>query len=310
MARFVIVRLLQAIPVLLLVITATFFLLRLAPGGPFDGDRRLPPQVEKQLRQHYNLDDSLTRQYLRYLGNLAQGDLGPSFRYPTRSVNEIIAAGIGASAELALWAFIYALFAGVGIGMLAAIHRNGLWDYLPMGAAMVGICLPSFLLGPLLILLFGIHLGWLPIAGWGITPLDKVLPIATLGSVYAAYIARLTRASAVEVLERDFVRTARAKGLSPARILLRHCLPATIIPIVAFCGPALAGLISGSFVIETLFQIPGVGRFYVQGAFNRDYTMIMGTTIFFAVLIIGFNLLADIIGAWLDPKVREAQFQR
>jgi oligopeptide transport system permease protein len=220
-------------------------------------------------------------------------------------VNELIAAGLPVTAELALYAMLVALFIGISAGVFAAMRPNTLQDYIPMSAAMLGICMPSFLLGPILILVFGIQLEWLPISGWGDIPGDKILPAITLGTGYAAYIARLSRGGMLEVLSQDYIRTARAKGLSERLIICKHALRGGLIPVVAFLGPAFAGLLGGSFVVETIFQIPGLGRFYVTSAFNRDYTMILGMTIFFAGLIIVFNLLSDLIALWLNPKLRQ-----
>ncbi len=304
MTRFVAWRLLQAVPVLFIVITATFFLVRLAPGGPFDAERGLPPETLRQLNAHYQLDRSLPRQYLGYLARLAHGDLGPSFRYPNRSVNELIAAGLPITLELSFYALLVALALGVGAGLAAALRPHGALDHAAMGVALLGICVPAFLLGPLLSLVFGVYWEWLPVSGWGYQPGDKLLPSLTLGTAYAAYIARLTRGGMLETLSHDFIRTARAKGASPARVVLVHALRGGLLPTVAFMGPALAGLLSGSFVVETVFGIPGIGRFFVQAAFNRDYTMIMGATIFFAGLIVSLNLLSDIVQAALDPRIR------
>ena len=235
---------------------------------------------------------------------MADGDLGPSFKYPGRSVNEILASGLPVTAELGVYALCFALFIGVFAGVLAALRPNTQQDYVPMSLAMIGICMPSFLLGPLLILVFGIFLEWLPISGWGDLPGDKILPSVTLGSAYAAYIARLSRAGMLEILSQDYIRTARAKGASDPRVVFKHALRGGLIPVVAFLGPAFAGLLAGSFVVETIFQIPGLGRFYVQAAFNRDYTMILGTTVFLSVLIVAFNLISDVLAAWMDPRLR------
>ena len=305
MWRFALNRLLQAIPVLLIVISATFLLVHSAPGGPFSADKAVPPEVIKALEAQYNLDQSLWQQYISYLGDVVQGDFGPSFKYSGRTVNELIAAGIPATAELALYAMLVALIIGVSAGVVAAMRPNSLQDYVPMSAAMLGICMPSFLLGPLLVLVFGIYLEWLPVSGWGDMPGDKIMPAITLGTGYAAYIARLSRGGMLEVLSQDYIRTARAKGLSEPVIIFKHAMRGGLIPVVAFLGPAFAGLLGGSFVVETIFQIPGLGRFYVQAAFNRDYTMILGMTIFFATLIILFNLLSDMLAIWLDPKLRQ-----
>lgn len=306
MARFIWVRLLQAIPVLLVVITATFFLVRFAPGGPFDQEKAVLPEVKRALEAQYNLDQPLFTQYVHYLKDLAHGDFGPSFKYPGRSVNELIAAGFPATAELGLYALCFAVLLGMGAGVLAALHPNTWRDYLPMSAAMTGICMPTMLLGPLMVLVFGIWLEWVPVSGWGDVPGDKILPSLTLGAAYAAYVARLTRGGVLEVMSQDYIRTARAKGLPERVVIFKHALRGGLIPVVSFLGPAFAGLLSGSFVVETVFQVPGLGRFFVQAAFNRDYTMILGTTTFLATLIILFNLLSDVLAAWLNPRVRGA----
>lgn len=305
MIQLIIKRLLQAIPVLLAVITVTFFMVHAAPGGPFDEERQAPPEVIASLEEKYNLDQPVWRQYTNYLGNLLQGDLGPSFKYPNRSVNEMIASGFPVTAELALYALLFAIIVGLGAGVFAALRQNTWQDYLPMSLAMLGICLPSFVLGPLLLLFFGLELEWVPVAGWGSLPGDKILPAITLGSTYAAYVARISRGGMLEELTKDYVRTARAKGLSEFRVVAVHALRGAVSPVVAFLGPAIAGLLTGSFVVESIFQIPGLGRFYVQAAFNRDYTMVLGTTIFFSALIILLNLLADMIMVWLNPRLRK-----
>jgi len=305
MLRFAFYRLLQAIPVLLIVISLTFMLVHSAPGGPFSADKAVPPEVIKALEAQYNLDQPLWQQYISYLGDVLQGDFGPSFKYPGRDVTELIAAGLPATAELAFYAMLVALVIGVSAGVAAAMRPNTAQDYIPMSAAMIGICMPSFLLGPLLVLVFGIYLEWLPVSGWDDMPGDKILPAITLGTGYAAYIARLSRGGMLEVLSQDYIRTARAKGLSEPLVIAKHALRGGLIPVVAFLGPAFAGLLGGSFVVETIFQIPGLGRFYVQAAFNRDYTMILGTTVFFSTLIIVFNLLSDMLAIWLNPKLRQ-----
>jgi oligopeptide transport system permease protein len=304
MWRFIGFRLLQAIPVILAVITVTFFLVRTAPGGPFDSEKAVLPEVKAALEAQYGLDLPLLQQYTAYLGDLARGDLGPSFKYPGRSVNELIEAGLPVTAELGLYALLVALFLGGIAGVIASLKPNTAQDYIPMSIAMVGICMPTFLLGPLLVLVFGIYLEWLPVAGWGDIPGDKILPSITLGAAYAAYIARLGRAGMLEVMSQDYIRTARAKGLPEWQIVIKHALRGGMIPVIAFLGPAFAGLLAGSFVVETIFQIPGLGRFYVQAAFNRDYTMILGTTVFLSTLIIIFNLLSDILAAWMNPRLR------
>ncbi len=307
MWRFVGIRLLQAIPVIIAVVTVTFFLVRLAPGGPFDGEKAVMPEVKAALEAQYRLDQPMLQQYAAYMGDLARGDLGPSFKYPGRSVNELIAAGLPVTAELGFYALLVAVIIGGFAGVIASLKPNTAQDYIPMSAAMIGICMPSFLLGPILLLVFGIYLEWLPVSGWGDIPGDKILPAITLGSTYAAYIARLSRVGMLEVLNQDYIRTARAKGLPEWQIVGKHGLRGGMIPVVAFLGPAFAGVLAGSFVVETIFQIPGLGRFYVQAAFNRDYTMILGTTVFLSTLIVLFNLLSDILAAWMNPRLR-AQF--
>lgn len=304
MWRFISSRLLQAIPVILVVITATFFLVRIAPGGPFDSEKAVIPEVKAALEAQYRLDQPLFQQYIAYLGDLAQGDFGPSFKYPGRSVNELIGAGLPVTAELGLYALMIATVLGGLAGIFASLKPNTAQDYIPMALAMIGICMPTFLLGPVLVLVFGIELEWLPVSGWGDIPGDKLLPSITLGAAYAAYIARLSRAGMLEVMSQDYIRTARAKGLPEWRVVTRHALRGALLPVIAFLGPAFAGLLAGSFVVETIFQIPGLGRFYVQAAFNRDYTMILGTTVFLSTLIVLFNLLSDVLAAWLNPRLR------
>ena len=308
MFRFIFKRVLQALPVLLIVITVTFFLVRLAPGGPFDAERAVSPHVLKSLNERYKLNDPLYKQYFEYLYNLVQGDFGPSFKYPSRTVTEMIYTGFPITAELGLYALLIAMVIGLLAGITAAVRPNTVQDYIPMSLAMTGICIPSFVLGPLLVLALGIWLEWLPVSGWGVIPGDKILPSFTLGAAYAAYIARLSRGGMLETFSQDFIRTAKAKGLHPVRIALVHALRGGISPVISFLGPAAAGLLAGSFVVESIFQIPGLGRFYIQAAFNRDYTMVLGTTIFFAALIVTFNLIADILLVWLNPKLRHEAF--
>jgi len=297
-------RLGTAIPVLLAVITLTFLMVHSAPGGPFDAEKAVTPEVLAKLNEKYNLDAPLWEQYSDYLFGVVQGDFGPSFRYPSRSVTELITIGLPITFELAVYAIIFALMLGVSAGVLGALKPNTLYDYVPMTTAMLGICVPSIILGPSLILVFGIWLEWLPVGGWGDIPGDKILPTITLGTAYAAYCARLTRGGMLEILNQDFIRTARAKGLSEFRVVVVHALRGGLTPVIAFLGPAMAGLLAGSFVVETIFGIPGLGRFYVEAAFNRDYTMILGSSIFFSTLIIFFNLLSDVIAASINPKLR------
>jgi len=298
-------RVLLAIPVLFAVATITFFLIKLAPGGPFDADRAVSPQVLKNLEAAYNLDASKWEQYTDYMSGILVGDFGPSFRYPGRSVSEMIFTGLPITFELAFYAILFALLIGIFSGIIAALKRNTYLDFIPMAFAMIGICVPTFLMGPLLVLLFGLNLEVLPVSGWGQLPGDKILPSLTLGFAYAAYIARLSRGGMLEILNQDFIRTARAKGLTEKNVVIKHAMQGGLIPVVSFLGPAIAGLLAGSFVVETIFQIPGLGRFYVEAAFNRDYTMILGTTIFFSAMIVFFNLLSDLAALWLNPRSRD-----
>jgi oligopeptide transport system permease protein len=298
-------RLLAAIPVLIIVASLTFFFVRLAPGGPFDTDRAVSEEVLINLQEAYNLNAPISEQYFDYMSGVLVGDFGPSFRYPGRGVSEMIYTGLPVTLELAIYAILIAVLVGVFAGVLAALKRNTILDFIPMAIAMIGICVPTFLMGPLLVLIFGINLELLPVSGWGNLPGDKILSSITLGFAYAAYIARLSRGGMLEVLSQDFIRTARAKGLSERVVVTKHAMQGGLIPVVSFLGPAVAGLLAGSFVVETIFQIPGLGRFYVEAAFNRDYTMILGTTIFFSAMIVFFNLLSDMAVMILNPRARD-----
>jgi oligopeptide transport system permease protein len=303
MIRFVARRFLETIPVLFILATVTFFMMRLAPGGPFASEKQASKEVRARMDAHYGLDKPLFEQYLLQMKHLLHGDLGPSFKYPGRSVNEIIAQSFPVSAELGLEALAVALVLGLLAGMPAALKQNTFWDHFPMSLAMIGLCVPTFVMGPLLISVFALHLDWFNAAGWFL-PRDRVLPALTLGAYYAAYVARLSRGGLLEVLRQDFIRTAQAKGAGSARILFRHALRGGMLPVVSFLGPAIAGLLTGSFVVETIFSIPGLGRFFVTAAFNRDYFMIMGAVLFYAVFVIGMNLVVDIVLVWLNPKLR------
>ena len=303
MIRFILRRILQTIPVLWAVATLTFFMLRLAPGGPFADERAVSPAVQKALEAHYGLDKPLIAQYGEYLFNLIQGDLGPSFKYPGRTVNEIIQIKFPKSMELGIYSMSIALVFGLTLGVIASLKPNSFLDYVPSSLSMVGICLPTFVLGPLLVLVFALKLKWFPYPGWD-GPAYKVLPSATLGFFYAAYIARLTRGGMREVLTQDYIRTARAKGAAAHIVILRHALRGGILPVVSFMGPAFAGLVAGSFVIETIFNIPGLGKDFVTSAFNRDYTMVLGLVVFFAALIVVFNTIVDVVQVWLNPKLK------
>lgn len=305
MAKLIISRLLQAIPVLWAIATLTFFMVRLAPGDPFGSERQIPEEIRANIRARYGLDQPLSVQYVRQLGQWLRGDLGPSYKHPDRTVNRIIAEHFPVSLELGLWSLLVALVVGLPTGVVAALKRNSRWDYLPMSLAMTGICLPTFVLGPLLALLFGLRLGWFNPLGWD-QPGDRVLPALTLGLFFAAYIARLARGGMLEVLSKDFIRTARAKGLPEWRVVCTHALRGGLMPVVTYLGPACAGLVTGSFVVEHIFWVPGLGRYFVNAAFDRDYTVIMGTAMFYAVLIVGLNLVVDLVHALLDPRLRDA----
>ncbi len=305
MLGYAIRRLASALPTLLAIVTAAFFLMRLAPGGPFDDEQTLAPEVAANLDAAYGLDQPVLVQYRNYLGGLLRGDLGPSFRYKDFNVSELIAQGLPVTASLGAAALLLAVIAGVLLGMLAGQRRNRAADHVVMSAALVGIAVPNFVVAPLLALVFGVLLGWLPVGGWESGELRyAVLPVITLALPFVAYIARLTRGSLLEVLQSPHIRTARAKGLRESRILWRHAFKPTILPVVSFLGPAAAALLTGSLVVEQVFGLPGVGRYFVQGAVNRDYTLVMGMVVFYAVLIVGLNLLVDLVYGWLDPRIR------
>lgn len=303
MLRFIVRRLLETIPVFFVIITATFFMIRFVPGGPFTAERAVTPEVQRNLDRAYGLDKSLGRQYVEYLKMIARGDLGPSYKYANRTVNEIIADKLPTSLELGGLSLAVALGMGLTLGVLAAVKRNTWIDYVCSSVAMFGICVPTFVVGPLLVLCFAIHLNWFNASGW-YGPIDRVLPSFTLGFYYAAYIARLTRGGMLEVLNQDYVRTARAKGASEARVIFKHALRGGLLPVVSFLGPAIAGILTGSFIIETIFQIPGIGREFVTSAFNRDYTLVLGTVILIAGFIVILNLVVDIVQVWLNPKLK------
>jgi oligopeptide transport system permease protein len=298
-------RLLSSLPTLLIIITIAFFMMRIAPGGPFATDRSLPPEIEKNIMAVYKLDQPLWQQYLSYLSGIVRGDFGPSFKYRDFTVTELIATGFPASLRVGGSAILLAVLIGVSLGTLAALRQNTGFDYGIMAVAMVGITIPNFVMAPLLTLVFGVHLGWFPVAGWGDGGFHNLfLPVLSLALPQIAYIARLTRGSMVEVLHANFVRTARAKGLRERLVVVRHALRGGLLPVVSYLGPATAAVITGSVVIETIFGLPGIGRYFVQGALNRDYTLVMGVVIFYAVLIIALNLIVDLVYGLLDPKVK------
>ena len=293
------------IPVMWVIITLSFVMLKFVPGGPFDSEKAIPPEIRRNLEAYYGLDLPAHKQYFRYLGNLARGDLGRSMKYSSRTVNEIIADKLPTSLLLGGLALGVALTLGLTAGILAAIFRNTAVDYTASALAMTGICVPTFVLGPIMILIFSMRLRWFNASGW-YEPIDWVLPSLVLGMVYAAYIARLTRGGMLEVLSQDYIRTARAKGASGARVVFKHALRGGILPVVSYLGPAIAGILTGSFVIEMIFQIPGIGRAFVESALNRDQTLVLGTVILYASLIIVLNLLVDVLQTWLNPKLRHA----
>jgi oligopeptide transport system permease protein len=296
-------RIAGAIPTLFVILAVSFFMIRVAPGGPFDTERALSPDIEANMLRAYHLDEPLWRQFLRYLDGLAHGDFGPSFKYKDFSVTELIAQGFPTSLKLGGLAIALALVIGLALGIWAALRQNSMVDYCSMGVSMLGIAVPNFVVAPVLTLVFGLMLGLLPVGGWG-SPENYILPVVALCLPQIAAIARLTRASMIEVLSSNFVRTARAKGLSERITITRHALRAALLPVVSYLGPAVAQIITGSVVIEQIFSIPGIGRYFVQGSLNRDYTLVMGVTVFFGALIILCNLVADLLYGLLDPKVR------
>jgi oligopeptide transport system permease protein len=301
-------RLLVAVPTLFIIVTVAFFMIRIAPGGPFDRERAIPPEIEKNILAAYDLDLPLWQQYVKYVGGVLQGDFGPSYKYRDFTVLDLIASGLPASLQLGGVAILLAVLFGITAGTFAALSQNSRYDYLIMAGAMTGIAIPNFVMAPLLTLVFGVYLSLLPVAGWGDGAIvNKILPIIALALPQIAYVARLTRGSMIETLGQNYVRTARAKGLRERIVIVRHALRGALLPVVSYLGPATAQIITGSVVIETIFDFPGIGRHFVQGALNRDYTVVMGVMIFYATLIIVFNLLVDLAYALLDPKVKYGQ---
>lgn len=305
MLRFIGRRLLVAIPTLFLVITLAFFMMRAAPGSPFDSERKLSPEVEANVLARYGMNRPLGEQYLSYVAGVARGDLGPSLKYKDKSVLQILRENAPVSLKLGGLAIALAATLGVSLGVLAAARQNGGIDHLVMGLAVVGVCIPTFVTAPLLVLAFGSKLGWLPSGGWngGAAP-NLVLPVVVLALPQIAIISRLTRAGMIEVLRSNYIRTARAKGLPERRVITRHALRAALLPLVSYLGPACAGLLTGSLVVEKIFNLPGLGKFFVLSALQRDYTVVMGMVIVYAGLILLLNLLADLLYAALDPRVR------
>jgi oligopeptide transport system permease protein len=305
MLKYSLKRLIAAIPTLLILMTMAFFMMRAAPGGPFDTEKTLPPEIQANLDKKYHLDEPLIQQYGRYLLDLVQGDFGPSFQYKDYTVNELIATGFPVSLRLGGIAVLLAFVIGSAIGIIAARRQNTPTDYTLMAGAMTGISIPNFVLSPILILVFAVYLQWLPAGGWNDGAFKNVvLPIIGLALPQIAYISRLMRGSMIEVLHSNAIRTARAKGLPEHIVILRHALKPALLPVISFLGPATAAILTGSVVIEQIFGIPGLGRYFVQGALNRDYTLVMGVVVFYGVLIILFNFIVDLLYAALDPRIR------
>jgi oligopeptide transport system permease protein len=302
--RHVTTRFLGLIPTLLVLITIAFFLIRVAPGGPFDSEKVLPPEIRANLDAKYHLDEPLLQQYFRYLGQIITGDFGPSFQYKDWSVNELIARGFPVSATIGGLAMLLAFVIGTLTGIAAALRQNSALDYSVMGVAMLGISIPTFVVAPLLILGVAVYAGWLPAGGWDWSWQRMVLPVVTLALPVIAYIARLMRGSMIEVLHSNYIRTARAKGLPEHLVVRRHALKPAILPVISYMGPATAALITGSVVIERIYSIPGLGSYFVQGALNRDYTLVMGVVIFYGVVITVLNFIVDLLYAWLNPRIR------
>ncbi len=302
MIAYVFKRLFEIVPVLLLVVVATFFLAHAVPGGPFDRERPLPAEVKVKMEAYYGLDQPLPVQLLQYIKNLAQGDLGPSLKYPGWTVNEIIGSRIPVSVMVGSLSLLLAILIGIPVGVLAAARPHSWLDRVPMGLALIGICVPAFVLGPVLSLIFSSGLGWVPPCGWG-NPVHLVLPVLTMGLITAAPLARLTRGELREIYNLDYIRTAQAKGLSPLRIRFVHALRNGVLPVVTYLGPAAAALVSGSFVVESLFNVPGLGRLFVTSIINRDVTLILGTTLIYALALLVLNLIADLMKVVLDPRL-------
>ena len=305
MTTYVLRRVLLMVPTLFVIATLTFVLMRMAPGGPFMSEKEIPPQAKAELLQRYGLDRPLHEQYVAFLKNTLRLDFGPSYKYPDRQVRDIIWQGFSVSAELGAWALAMALLIGVPVGTLAAVHQNQAADHAAMTLALAGVSVPNFVLGPAFVLAFALTLLWLPAGLWA-GPASRVMPVLALSVSYVAYIARLTRAGMLEVLRQDYIRTARAKGLAERVVVVKHALKLGILPVVSYLGPAAARVIMGSIVIEQIFSIPGLGRYLVVGAINRDYTLVMGVVMFYASFLLVLNLLVDVAYSWLDPRVELA----
>ncbi|ASI88593.1 MULTISPECIES: oligopeptide ABC transporter permease OppB [Vibrio] len=305
MIKFILKRIFEAIPTLLVLITVSFFLMRFAPGNPFSSERPLPPEVMANIEAKYGLDKPVFEQYTTYLTNILQGDFGPSFKYQDYTVNELISVALPVSAKVGLIAFIFTVIMGVTVGTIAALRQNTWLDYTIMSTAMLGVVMPSFVLAPALIYLFSLHWNLFPAGGWHDGGFQYiVLPVIAMSLLYVATFARITRGSMIETLNSNFIRTARAKGLSYRYIVLKHALKPALLPVVSYMGPAFVGIITGSVVVETIFGLPGIGKLFVNAAFNRDYSLVMGVTILIGFLFILFNAIVDILLAMIDPKIR------
>jgi len=305
MIKYAFRRLLSTIPVMWIAVTLSFFVLRLAPGGPFDGERPLPPVILKNLAAHYNLDKPLIQQYFIYMYDVVHGDLGPSFANQDFTVTQQIMSGLPYTLTIGSVAFVVAVLVGVLVGCLGALYQNRQADYWLGGTLLIGLVLPGFLIAPILQLLFGIKLGILPVGGWGDGSIKfLILPVTVLALPHAARISRLMRGSMIEVMNQNFIRTAKAKGIGPRLTVMRHALKPALMPVISYLGPAAGYLLTGSLVVESIFGLPGIGRYFITAALNRDYGMVLGTVIFYMALIVFLNLLVDIVYAWLDPKVR------
>lgn len=306
MSRFIIRRLLSTIPTLFIIVTLSFFLIRLAPGGPFAREKKVPPEILANLMAKYHMDEPVYQQYFRYLGSVLQFDLGPSFKYKDQTVNDLLGKTFPVSLHLGVMALALATFLGTLVGIISALKQNKWQDYAAMSVAVLGISIPLFVVGPILMLVFALQLKWLPTSGW-ITSragwATVVLPTVTLMLPSFAYIARLSRGSIIEVIRSDYVRTARAKGLKESVVITKHVLKGALLPVVTFLGPAFAGIVTGSVVIERIFDIPGIGKIFVQSAFNRDYTVIMGDVLLYAIILISANFIVDILYGFLDPRI-------